>query len=163
MLRRRDGPGLFNRRPYRIVGAASHRYRAAPRLSEAEVAAFEVAQLVSLPAGYREWITTVGNGGVGPDEGLGPLAEWDLVRGQKVTQADFLRQAFDSGQGRRGTLCLASHPRREPFLVVSGASAGEVWIDEGGSLAPQVVQGVRVGFFDWMDAWISRSLRELGG
>ncbi len=127
------------------------------------MAAFEVAHLVSLPAEYREWITTVGNGGVGPEDGLGTLAEWDRVLGQKVQEADFLRQAFEASQGRRGTLCLASHPRREPFLVVSGPAAGEVWVDQGGQLAPEVVQGVRLGFFDWMDAWISRSLRELGG
>ncbi len=143
------------------MGAVCHRYRAAPRLSQAEVTAFEVAQLVSLPAEYREWITTVGNGGVGPDEGLGPLGEWDLVRGEKAREADFLRLPFEPGQGRRGTLCLASREGREPFLVVSGPAAGEVWMDEGGELKPELGQGLRLGFYDWLDAWIGRSLREL--
>lgn len=143
------------------MGAASHRYRAAPRLSEAEVAAFEVAHLVSLPAEYREWITAVGNGGVGPDEGLGPLAEWDLVRGQRIREPDFLRLPFEPGSGRRGTLCLASRELREPLLVVTGPAAGEIWMDDGGELKPEVAQGLRLGFYDWLDAWIGRSLREL--
>lgn len=63
-------------------GSGHHGFELGAPLSEDEVRAFEVARGVSLPAGYRAFITRVGHGGpgrfggAGPYYGLYPLTEW---------------------------------------------------------------------------------------
>ena len=46
-----------------------------PVLSEAEVVAFETAHRVTLPEGYRSFLLEIGNGGLGPGDGLVRLAD----------------------------------------------------------------------------------------
>jgi uncharacterized protein (TIGR02996 family) len=46
-----------------------------PALSEDELTAFEREHRVSLPEGYRAFLSEIGNGGPGPGEGLPSLAE----------------------------------------------------------------------------------------
>src|SRR5947209_5287306 len=57
-------------RARRVFGPANHRYELFPCLSEKDVAAFEEAQGVALPAECRWFLTHVGNGGAGPGYGL---------------------------------------------------------------------------------------------
>ena len=61
----------------RIFGASGHRYRLAPPLPEAEIAAFERRYRTRLPDDYRAFITLLGNGGAGPFYGLFPLGMMD--------------------------------------------------------------------------------------
>ena len=47
-----------------------------PALAEAAAARFERKHTVVLPAGYRAFLTTLGDGGAGPYYGLEPLDRW---------------------------------------------------------------------------------------
>ena len=57
-------------------GESKHGFRLGPPLGEGELAAFEQVHGVSLPAGYRAFLTEIGNGGAGPYYGLVPLEKW---------------------------------------------------------------------------------------
>ncbi len=69
-LDRRDG-----RR--RIFGASHHQYRLNPPLSLVVIEAFERRHGVSLPEGYRLFLTRIGNGGAGPYYGVLPFGKDD--------------------------------------------------------------------------------------
>ena len=60
---------------FRLFGAREHRHRLNPPLSTEEILAFEKRMGVELPAAYRTFLATVGNGGAGPHYGLFGLAE----------------------------------------------------------------------------------------
>jgi hypothetical protein len=63
LLRELD-PGFF------IRGADWHHYRMEPVLLPEERSRFENAQGCVLPEAYAQFLQTVGNGGIGPDQGL---------------------------------------------------------------------------------------------
>jgi uncharacterized protein (TIGR02996 family) len=54
---------------------ARHKGRLNPVLSEEELVAFERQYRITLPEEYRTFLREVGNGGLGPGDGLSPLAE----------------------------------------------------------------------------------------
>ncbi len=54
----------------REYGAGEHRYRFGRVLPVSAVRAFEERHGITLPVGYTEFLTQVGNGGAGPDHGL---------------------------------------------------------------------------------------------
>ncbi len=60
---------------FKITGASSHLYRFNECLSEDELDEFEIRYEVSLPSGYSEFLSVLGNGGAGPYFGLFPLDE----------------------------------------------------------------------------------------
>jgi hypothetical protein len=71
-----------------LFGAKAHRYKLNPVATESAVAALEARFRFALPADYRTFVTTVGNGGAGPYLGIYPLgfehspralAEWDSL------------------------------------------------------------------------------------
>jgi len=59
----------------KVFGAKKHRYKLNSCISESEVRSFESEHGIELPAQYRSFITQIGNGGVGPNYGLFPLAK----------------------------------------------------------------------------------------
>ncbi|HSQ57589.1 MAG TPA: SMI1/KNR4 family protein, partial [Gemmata sp.] len=69
-------------RVFRVFGSDHHRYQLGAVLSEAELRNFESAHQIKLPADYRRFLATVGNGGAGPYYGLEPLGTFgrDLSR-----------------------------------------------------------------------------------
>ena len=87
-------------------GAAHHRHRLGPPLGEADVAAFEAGHGISLPSGYRAFLTQVGYGlprhvpaasygggraGAGPYYGLLPvLTDWEMVDGATLAEPPVL-------------------------------------------------------------------------
>lgn len=58
---------------FEIFGAKSHRYRLNPTISTNELKKFEKKHQIELPRQYRSFLTSLGNGGVGPYYGINEL------------------------------------------------------------------------------------------
>ncbi len=161
---------------FRLFGACKHRHRLKPPLSTQEILAFEKRMGVELPAAYRTFLTTVGNGGAGPHYGLFDLAEalredekWhEGMPGFYTTpfphttnwNPQFEEQPEDYEEGRwiTGSLilghfgCGAYHR-----LVVTGELTGEVWFDDRGSDGGVTREGE---FADWYLSWLDETYRK---
>ncbi len=85
-----------------IFGGNVHLFALNPPLPVADVVQFEHAHRVELPGDYREFITTIANGGAGPYYGVFPLGQMDAI-GTGL-------QPWQSGDGLVGAL-------EEPFLL----------------------------------------------
>lgn len=121
---------------------ATHEGRLNPALSEDEVVAFEQEWGVTLPEEYRTFLLEVGNGGLGPGNGVVPLAE---AVGRSPTDAfdqpfPFSFRQFEERRAGKdyseeldptqpGLLWLADpcDPWASVYLVVSGEDRGLVW------------------------------------
>lgn len=113
----------------RRFGAARHRYQPRAPLAPAALDAFEAAIAAPLPAAYRGFVATLGDGGAGPYYGLWPLAhplQRAIAAGEFAPTAPG-RAAYQGviGLGHVGCGQIA-------LLIVRGAHAGEVWIDARG-------------------------------
>jgi len=64
----------------KTFGANGHHFLMNSVLAEPVVGAFEQANDIRLPADYRHFLTTIGNGGAGPCYGVFPLGEMDGTR-----------------------------------------------------------------------------------
>ncbi|MFF4947865.1 SMI1/KNR4 family protein [Streptomyces chattanoogensis] len=74
-------------------GEESHRVLLGPPMPESRVVEFEEQYGIRLPPCYRSFLTTIGNGGIGPHRSLLPLDDWDFaVLG--VIQPDHLSTPF---------------------------------------------------------------------
>ncbi|MFO7566149.1 MAG: SMI1/KNR4 family protein [Enhygromyxa sp.] len=159
-----------------VFGAITHEYRLAPPLAEAEVVEFERRHGVELPADYRAFITTLGNGGAGPFYGLAPLRDAPPKYGAALDEqtppslarpfplAEAWRQGGEPGQPPippgtsvyDGVIELSSHGCGYfDVLVVGGPRRGEVWADFTqalGGLVPWYPS-----FFDAYEAWLDRA------
>ena len=163
----------------RRFGARRHRYRLAPVVTEPDLARFEAAHGITLPASYRLFLTTVGDGGAGPYYGLfrHDGADWPgYLQQHEQRQKPLLGTAFahttafqpwpdvkPCGQHPdpedsfdpcwlAGTLILAEFGCGANYrLVVTGPARGQVWFDD---LAND--QGLTPGpdFRDWYLAWL---------
>ncbi|WP_330298741.1 SMI1/KNR4 family protein [Streptomyces sp. NBC_00503] len=160
-------------------GAASHRYELAAPLSEAEIRAFEAEHRCRLPAEYRSFLATVGDGPAGPAYGLMPLTtphpgadadgaaqgEWEDDRrpGRMAAPCPLLEprpfdegRTFDPDEGLTlGTLVLADHGcGMYSRLVLNGPLAGQVWhLDQDfGSCVPESPD-----FRAWYTAWLEEA------
>ncbi len=60
-----------------VFGADSHHFQLNPSLPGEDVVRFEREHGVELPSDYRQFITSVGNGGAGPFYGIFPLGKMD--------------------------------------------------------------------------------------
>ncbi|MBT2445432.1 SMI1/KNR4 family protein [Streptomyces sp. ISL-36] len=156
-------------------GSRTHGYELAPPLPEAEIRAFEEAHGIDLPAEYRSFVASVGNGPAGPCHGLMPLTaprpeadgesavddEWEEDRlpgrlaepfplteplpGPIMTPADALT---------RGTLMLAEQGcGMFVRLVLNGPHAGEIWqLDpDWGGFVPMSPE-FRTWYTDWLES-----------
>jgi hypothetical protein len=152
-------------------GASHHGYRLHPPLSEAAVRSFERLHGVSLPASYRDYLSTVAGGGAGPHYGLLGLAEEvDDEEALHDLRAECLRVGFlatpfphttdypgpgrggDANYSVAGTLVLGEMGCGTfSRLVIAGKNAGQVWIDDQpwGGLTPGP------DFHDWYTTWLT--------
>ena len=60
-------------RSFILFGSHKHKYQLNPTLSVDQIRQFELIHHVTLPNDYADFLTTLGNGGVGPFYGLEPL------------------------------------------------------------------------------------------
>lgn len=157
-LRRRD-------RGFRVFGSWGHRYRLREPLTERRVADFECEVGVSLPADYREFLRSVGDGPAGPYYGLERLP----------SDAHHLARPFPLKTSTEGALMAEWDWRREDedefpgllelchqgcayysYLVVNGESRGTIWV--GGEL---FFYPTGLCFSQWYGSWASRALHVL--
>lgn len=130
----------------------------------ADVAAFEAAFGVILPADYRCFITTIGNGGAGPYYGLDPLEAFgrDLSRPFPFTQSSGSVVGPDQrGRGYEFPGVLEFCHRgcdNYSYLVVAGPAYGTVW---DGCPEDDDFRPTGLSFADWYGGWASRALRLL--
>jgi hypothetical protein len=70
--------------PPAVFGADMHLFRLNPALSEPEMVAFGQARNITLPPDFREFLTSVGDGGAGPFYGIFPLGQADYNFGLRA-------------------------------------------------------------------------------
>ncbi|MBK7074651.1 MAG: SMI1/KNR4 family protein [Myxococcales bacterium] len=133
----------------RRFGAARHGYQLGAPLPGPTLDAFEAAIGVALPAAYRGFVTTVGDGGAGPYYGLWPLAhplQRAIAAGEFAPEAPG-RAAYRGviGLGHVGCGQIA-------LLIVRGPHAGEVWIDARG--ADGALRPIARDFGAYYVAWV---------
>src|SRR5690348_13893741 len=61
----------------RVFGSSQHRYLMMPPWPERRVATFEQRHAITLPDGYRHFLTKIGAAGAGPGYGLFEPGTWD--------------------------------------------------------------------------------------
>lgn len=148
-------------------GASVHRYRLNPPLSEGELAAFEERHACRLPADYRAFLRTWGNGGAGPYYGVYPLAEapiyGDLAKPFPLVAAWNEALPFDvdvPAELRDGCLGLSDIGCGYwVFLVVTGPQRGFVWEDY--SAAAEGITPTGMTFHEWYHGWLSHRMRRI--
>ncbi len=60
---------------FSLFGSETHQYELNPALSLDKIRHFETTHNVTLPGGYVDFLTKIGNGGAGPFYGLEPLED----------------------------------------------------------------------------------------
>jgi hypothetical protein len=154
----------------RIYGAQFAGISLSPPVTCADVEAFETRYGVTLPEGYRAFVTRVGNG---VDDGylglLNPLKA-ELYSGWRAVDVNFLATSFPYESAfspfpeyegepyvAPGTVWLTNRGcGMYAFLVISGPAAGEVWFDhlvDGYGLVPSGQL-----FLDWIEAEITAKI-----
>ncbi|MDY3558533.1 SMI1/KNR4 family protein [Gemmata sp. JC673] len=161
-----------------------------PPLRESEVVAFEEKHRITLPEEYRTFLLEVGNGGMGPGEGLKTLTESaersptsDLDRpfpfSFRMYQEDegrFIDARRNEPYHQPGVLFLAAveDPWVSVYLVITGEDRGLVWgcgLVEGGwnPEAPtwegdqRAIDGPPRRFLRWYEDWLNVILPNADG
>jgi hypothetical protein len=148
---------------FRAFGAAdSHRYMRAPVLTEDQLKDFEKQHDVQLPPDYRDFLSQVCNGYVGPFYGLIDLE--NAVQGCRPgipfpfpVQSVRLGES-DQAQWKKGSpgIVLLCHQGcgYYNFLVTKGEHYGKVWNDF--LAADGRLTSTNQTFSQWYEAWIDR-------
>lgn len=96
--------------------------RLGPPLSESRIRAFETVNQVNLPASYRTFLKTIGDGGVGPGGGLEEIAYWRSCEVPGIP----LRSTIEGEECR--VLAVANHGCTDAtLLALDGAHSGRLF------------------------------------
>lgn len=169
---------------FEIFGADTHQYQFNSPLTEQELTVFEKQHRLQLPVDYRLFITTIGNGGMGPYYGLIPLEEAILVSDNTDNFAvnsqdieNYLTQseiAINEGEEDliekialpdplTGLLCLADYGCGCYLgFAISGEQTGTIWFVETDfkTITPQFTKaGKQQTFLDWYEQWLDNELQ----
>lgn len=144
---------------FEVFGSESHRYQLLPPLSDESVGDLEEQLGMPLPGDYRDFVTTVAEGGAGPGFGLEPLSksvasattsyppEVNLaVKPFNITRPLIGPDELDTHEGRvaYGVISLATYGCGiDPHLVVNGPDFGKVWVldvDSDGGVYPFTIK-----------------------
>ncbi|NUS54571.1 MAG: SMI1/KNR4 family protein [Streptomycetaceae bacterium] len=141
----------------RSFGEERHRFRLGPRLSDAEVAAFETEHHVELHSAYRDFLLAMGGSGASPFYGLLPLEDCGFFTMDPREPGTHLR-GFHRARPRvsRGDLFLHVIERGCSDLVLVGVT---------GPLSGRVLTGNADGFWGpnvssapdflaWYERWL---------
>jgi hypothetical protein len=138
----------------------------------ADVAAIEAGFIVTLPEGYRRFVTEIADGGLGPGcgmfgvhEAIADAPEWtgDLSRAFVSSTADARDVLHKEVDGLPNGSLLLAHTGCGCFdiLVVSGEQCGTVWGLDRRTLSPFWEQGRQVTFLDWYEQWLDWQLKAM--
>lgn len=156
-----------------------HHYQMNPVLSTDDLTGFEREYDVQLPKDYADFLTQVGNGGIGPYYGLYSLADavsdhpGHNCRGFLASPfplTDYFNpydenddadddDLFDD-QFICGSIVL-SHQGCGYYdrLVITGPQAGQVWTD--GRVSDQGITPLNCDFFTWYSRWVTDAIGDL--
>jgi hypothetical protein len=107
LLRVRDGN-------CQLIGANHHKYALNAPLVEKEVADFEVQHQLALPADYRAFLATLGNGGAGPFFGMVPLQD-SILTSDLIDDPMILSKSFPLGQAVELSELIKAHTEFDLF------------------------------------------------
>jgi hypothetical protein len=93
-----------------VYGSDVHHFQLNPPLAEDDVVRFETLYRIKLPGYYRDFLTSTGNGGAGPYNGIFALGEMDHGFGHRE---------WKERDGSVGTLS-ASFPFQTPWNDLTG-------------------------------------------
>lgn len=167
----------------KTFGASSHgtghHYRMNPVLSVDNLTEFEREFDVQLPRDYADFLTQIGDGGIGPYYGLYslresvaddpahkcraflaspfPLTEYfnPCDEDDNLTDDDFFDDRYICGS------IVLSHQGCGYYdrLVITGPQAGQVWSD--GRVSDQGIAPLDCDFFTWYYRWATDAIYEL--
>ena len=160
---------------------AGHDHALGKRLSERKLREIEKRLRVQLPAAYRGFLKTIGDGGAGPGLGLSSLEQalagqrrvarsfpWSTEDAQRLVH----QRAGGDPQATVGDATLVPGVLRlgddgqggQAFLVVSGEQRAKVWTSSPRGWHPNhfVRSGrpVQHTFLTWYEAWLRVAYRE---
>lgn len=156
-----------------------HYYRMNPVLPIDELARFEREYDIQLPKDYTDFLTQLGNGGIGPNYGLYSLAEsvtdapGHKCRGFLASPFPLTEffNPFDEDANATddelfddryicGSIVL-SHQGCGYYdrLVITGPQAGQIWSD--GRVSDQGIAPVNCDFYEWYDRWLTEAIADL--
>lgn len=174
---------------FQIFGSNHHKYILNAKLSEKKVEEFEQSNGIALPSDYRMFLTNIGDGGCGPYYGLLPLRYYHQHYDNHIWEEDdlsksYLRFSFpfidkwipETGlnesesykinkESISGTLAL-SHEGCGYYtiLIVKGIEEGNIWLDgmvTDQGMMPLIRNEKKIGFYDWYEEWLDKSLIEV--
>jgi hypothetical protein len=159
-----------------------HGWELKPPISKSDITGFEEQNSVKLPGDYRDFITQVGNGGVGPWYGIIPFRRdgfhrllnqpfphsdaWNVdglcisEHGDTAEEAVYFDDVHVEGAKRISHLGCGIYA----ILVFTGAERGNVWIDDRvdarGVFPLRTAKRDRLTFTELFEAWLSHELPE---
>lgn len=151
---------------WRVFGAATHRYFLCPPLGEAELAPLEAAIRAPLPQAYREFVTQIASGGVGPGYGLYWLGAYARPAG--LDDAAALAWAVERLFASEATRAwrdenIPSTPAKAKLELPAGVPPALRELLAGAALAPaEPINELETFVSQLCDAMAGRVLEELG-
>lgn len=156
-----------------------HQYRMNNVLRVDDLSEFEREYDVQLPADYAEFLTYVGNGGIGPYYGLysldksvtdDPGHKCRAFLASPFPLTEFFNPYDDDENANDDELfddryicgsIVLSHQGCGYYdrLVITGPQAGQVWSD--GRVSDQGIVPLGCDFYTWYDRWVTDALNEL--
>ena len=150
----------------RVFGAKPHNYRFNKPLKPRRVADFESQHGFQLPADYREFVLTVGDGGAGPHYGIKSLAEASKYSELNMpfpwsTEVTLSTDAeYDLWETYPGVLVIAERGcGYYDVLVVNGDANGQIWSDFSSVDCP--IRPTHDSFLDWYVEWAQRCINTI--
>jgi len=156
-----------------------HQYRMNAVLPVDELASFEREYDVQLPQDYADFLTQIGNGGIGPYYGLYSLAQ-SVADDPRHKCRGFLASPFplveffnphdeeenatDDALFDDRYICgsiVLSHEGCGYYdrLIITGPQAGQVWSD--GRVSDQGIAPLGCDFYTWYDRWLTDAIADL--
>lgn len=161
-------------RRLKCFGSDTHRFELRSPASPADVEAFELERSIRLPADFRAFLTTAGDGGAGPYYGIFPLRQLaDFAASFSDEPTDWLAaepcplhpefpapptpDACLDPHLYQGTLLIGTRGcSYETLLIVVGEHTGRiVYVDADGSV-PYVCR--ETDFLAWYERWLDELL-----